>query len=1523
MKRKLFTLLAAAALGGVFTQGAAAQQVPLGRVSSAETATAQRHADKARAAMALEMVPRLKAGSLTGHGFPQTRPYVAPVAVPMQANGKITSADAQKIYGGAIYADTWTSDYQPVGIYAFDKTDGSTLQPVKVGEDYVVTGGGCFANGKYYYTSYMSFMGMIMAQMYVVNFETWEIERDAYVETGAVAQDMAYDPTTGNAYGCFMNDDGDGWVFGFLNLETGKRTRLKDLDLIILSVGVSSQGDVYGVGLDGVFYKFDKRTGDRTAIGATGRRPSYSASGCFDLATDTFYWECMEADAKARLYTIDLETGAATYVTDIAQNMEMTGMFIPVPEAEDDAPAAVADLGIDFAGEALSGYVTFTMPTMTFASEKSLTGELTYTLSVNEEEHTTATAAAGEAVRVPLTVAAPDSYRLSVTVSNSVGKSPLSQVEKWIGADVPDAVTDVKLTRNVRNGMMTLTWTAPAESVHGGYYDMGDVKYTVRRFPGNVEVAKDIAQTTFTETVEDGEGFDLYYYTVTPSFKGYSGATSESNKVGVGVQPLPYFNAIDSDDDFANLTVEDTNGDEETWIFDIIRNSARCKYSAANSYKEPMNDWLFTPAVRLSADRMYRFSARISSHRSIGTERAEIGFGNLPESAAMTVIAGPKDIKTADGIIMEGYVNVPAEGKYYFGVHGCSRADQLYLYADDLRIEEGPLLGTPGAVTDLSITPAAQGKLETSISFKAPTKTVEGTDLTAVSSITIKRNGKLVTTIENPAPGAEVKYTDSQAEQSDNVYVITAVNDNGEGYSVSKTVYVGHDRPGLPVNVTAHEQDGKVVITWEAPTKSETGGYFDPSALTYTVLRANDEAELATGLTAMTFTDDNPPLGGYRQEFFQYYVYAQSPAGYGYGQASNTVTVGTPYELPFIESFPDGRLNCDPWDVRIPEGSSGTWSITHEGQTPTAPPYDNDGGLVTFKCQEEGDSGTLVSSKIDLGNAESPVVEFRWFATKLEDCRIYVDVIVADGEMQRIGTVNYEDAPSEGWQKAQFSLDAYAGAGLPIQVAFTAKCPEGVAFVHIDNIMVKENYDYNLAVTGFNVPSRMMVGELSKIRVQVENRGKKTAKDFSVELYRDGKLEQTLEGVTTLPDGVREYVFDVTPSNTWSDNVNWHAKVVYANDQYDGDNTSAAMETRLNRPNYPAIHDLDGTAVDGKDIRLTWSEPTIGTAGGERQTETVDNYAQFSIDNFGEWTVRDADKGTTVGIASPTGSSLQYPNAGGAMAFMAFNPSAAGIPVEDESGKPTDWTPHSGDQVFASFCSNTGKNDDWLISPLLPGIEQEISFWVKSLTADYGFERYEVYYSTTGIEPADFQIIGGLRSAPVQWYEEKVTLPEGARYFAIRCVSEDAYIFMVDDISFYASDSYTGELSLMGYNVYRDDVCLTAEPIMELEYTDTPDDTAFHNYAVTVVYDKGESAYSNILRISTLAVDGISADSVSVTGGHGNIVIAGAADMQVAVYAADGRTVTSFTGTGRDEVSVAAGVYVVSAGKKSCKVIVR
>ena len=1520
MKTKLFAYLATALVAAFMAASslpAAAQQND--RVNPRQTAQASRHARKAARSIAIESVPRLKPGTMRSRHRSAPRSY-QPQKNLLNAPAGVTTAQSGRIYGGAIFADTWTSDNQPVGIYSFQKTDGSTLASEVLGDEYVVTGGGAYANGKYHFISYMQFMGMILANMYTVDFETWEVEKTIGVQPGSVAQDMEYDPTTGNAYGCFMNDDADGWVFGYLNLETGQRTALKDLDIIILTVGVTQQGDVYGIGMDGMLYKFDKRTGDRTAIGDTGRRPQYSASGCIDPTTGIFYWECMEVDAKARLYTVDLTTGATTYVTDIAQNMEMTGMFIPAPEAADDAPATVSDLALSFTGTSLSGAVTFTMPERTFGSDKPLSGAISYTMSVNEEQQATGTAQPGQKVSVPLTVSQSGEYRVAVRVQNEVGPSPLVQVSGWIGNDMASEPQNVKLKRNPKDGTMTLTWDAPEGTVHGGYFDPAAVTYEVVRLPEKVTVATNLTQTSFSEVVADTEDFALYSYSVTPFFDGVEGYTAQSNQVGVGARTLPYYNAVSNETEFAEMIVEDTNNDGETWTFDAIHSMARCKYSAADNYTMPMDDWLFSPAVVLKSGRMYRISA-VANNYHIANENAELGFGSLPEGASMTVVSERYNLNTANPVTMEAYVNVESEGKYYMGVHGCSPADRLYLYAGDFSISEGPLLGTPGAVTDLSITPAAQGKLEATLSFKAPAKTVEGSDLASISSIDIYRNGKKVTSLSNVPPGSQQKYVDTAAEQSDNLYRIIAVNDKGEGYVVERNVYVGHDRPGVPVNIRAQEQNGNVVLTWEAPTKSETGGYFDPATLTYTVVRGNDEAELAVDLTTMTFTDENPPLGGFRQEFFQYWVYAKSPAGYGYGAPSNMVTVGEAYPVPFIETFPDGKISCGPWDVRMPEESTANWGVYHEGSSPTVIPYDNDGGMVGFAPGDEGGEGTLVSPKFTLEGCSDPTVQFYYYDHQMEAASIQVLACANDGELQNVGTANLSTGSSGGWKKASFDLSEFAGEK-GVQIAFTANSPEGMGIIYIDNIVVRQSYDYNLTAGALEAPQRMMSGETSKISVTVENTGRKTAKGFSIQLYRNGTLEQTLEGATTLPDKSRTYVFDVTPLNIWPDEIQWYAKIVYENDQYADDNTTATKTTTLTRPNYPAITDLEADMNDDGTVRLTWSEPTIGAAGGEQTVEDVENYQQFSIDNFGDWTVRDSDGSATYGIADNMGGQLQYPNASMPMAFIAFNPSAVGIPTANADGSDTGWAPHSGYQMFASFAATSGKNDDWLISPLLPGIEQEISFYVKSVTSQYGFEKYEVYYSTTGIEKNDFKIIGDLRSAPVVWTQEKVTLPEGTRYFAIRCVSEDCYAFLLDDITYYASSTYTGELALIGYNVYRDDSRLTGEPIMEQEYSEAIDENP-HRYAVTVVYDKGESAYSNVVEVNSSGIAGIGSDGVRVSAHNGIIMVDGADGRTVRICSTGGSVVSMFIGGQHDEISLHAGIYMVTVGRNTFKVMVR
>ena len=84
-------------------------------------------------------------------------------------------------------------------------------------------------------------------------------------------------------------------------------------------------------------------------------------------------------------------------------------------------------------------------------------------------------------------------------------------------------------------------------------------------------------------------------------------------------------------------------------------------------------------------------------------------------------------------------------------------------------------------------------------------------------------------------------------------------------------------------------------------------------------------------------------------------------------------------------------------------------------------------------------------------------------------------------------------------------------------------------------------------------------------------------------------------------------------------------------------------------------------------------------------------------------------------------------------AYQVFNPSMT-------SPKLTysDWQTYNGDQMLVCFSTENPTNDDWLISPLLSGKKQNISFMAKTVDATWGKEKIEIWYSTTGTDAADF-----------------------------------------------------------------------------------------------------------------------------------------------------------------------------------------
>ncbi len=113
--------------------------------------------------------------------------------------------------------------------------------------------------------------------------------------------------------------------------------------------------------------------------------------------------------------------------------------------------------------------------------------------------------------------------------------------------------------------------------------------------------------------------------------------------------------------------------------------------------------------------------------------------------------------------------------------------------------------------------------------------------------------------------------------------------------------------------------------------------------------------------------------------------------------------------------------------------------------------------------------------------------------------------------------------------------------------------------------------------------------------------------------------------------------------------------------------------------------------------------------------------------------------------------------------------------------------PCSGEKYGVSFASFNPPNDDWLISPLLtmPESGSSLTMQVQSISDLFGLELYEVCVSTTDNDPSSFTVVASGEAPAEEWGEVTVDLSayDGQDiYVAIHCVSNDAWLFLVDDI---------------------------------------------------------------------------------------------------------------------------------------------
>lgn len=958
---------------------------------------------------------------------------------------------------------------------------------------------------------------------------------------------------------------------------------------------------------------------------------------------------------------------------------------------------------------------------------------------------------------------------------------------------------------------------------------------------------------------------------------------------------VPYNNTFESKPEQEQAVIYDANKDARTFEFtDIGGNiAARAIYSQLTA----MDDYIVFPGLDLKAGKTYKVSVDARSHSQYYSERFEIIAGKEAKVSQLNIpVIAPTDITTEQfTTISNPNFTVAEDGRYYLALHGISDIYKYYLYIDNFSVVESDP-NSLSTISGLSLTADETGRNVATLSFTMPSTTVAGATIAdAKIKAVVKRNDEPLALDGDGfyAPGQKIVITDNVPSPGNYTYIITATNSDGLNASdpVKCSAYIGEDVPVQIGNLTAADKNSKVRFAWEAPTAGINKGVVVTENLTYNIYPVKlvefmgnffpqvvFDSPYATGVKGTEAEIDYDTNEG--EHTFTYFAVSAISAGGESDIAFTNIITGQPYPLPIRESAVGNQLN--------------NWWATYND--PVTDYYDDAGfSYGTYASDNDNASFGMVmvapgwmtfeSGKIDLAGAAHPIVSVDY--ASIVGATLKIIAVTPDGETEL-------KSVATGPDYANLTVPLTDFVGQPwIRVIFRGEfATYDDNTLYLDNIKIHNQLSRNLTLTALSVPQDIHPGEEFNVVATIENSGVEAVDGYTTELYLNGSVIKTAEGTALAPGTAIAVEFPLSVNIMSPTELAYRAVVNYADDEDASDNASETMTAKISVPAYPTVTDLSAAAIEG-GVKLWWSAPETENMHAAPITDSFEQYESFALNKAGDWTFVDVDGdlGTYTIDGGPN-----FPNSGEAMAFIVFDASFDGL--NETFGA------HTGKQYMAAFSDVDGNNDDWMISPELSGDAQTVTFFARSYFDTYGLESFDFLCSSTDKDIESFTRIGGDDAVPSShngtqpiWEKYSFDLPAGTKYFAIRCTSADQFIFEVDDVTFIPANGAAIELSILGYNVYRDCQLITDTPVAAPGFEDLAPADGTHTYVVTTVYDKGESNISNEAVITTSGIETIEAGTMKIAGD---------------IYSVDGRLVRkNASGT----AGLAPGVYLVDGHK--------
>jgi len=1351
-----------------------------------------------------------------------------------------------------------------------------------------------------------------------------------------VMYDTAYDPTTYNlVYGWMgklpASNDNIGWYK--LDMAIPSFTLISQPQIEVRGVACSDKGQYYAIAADGKLYKVAKETGIFTEVGNTGARSEFRTTAAYDELSGNIFYVTVNEEGSS-LYRIDPTTATGTKVYDFPQLIQLTNLYFGPRQAVDGAPNMPENVTLNFAPGSLKGAVEFDAPTVNYDDEKA-DGRLAYTISFTwttdpltgdeETKEYTGSASYGSHVAEYITLPEARRYTVKVRCSNEIGDGPWAQtITKWLGPDAPD--TPYSFQAAYEGGKWKLTWDAHSSTgVNGGDIDPNSVKYILTFMPEGRQVITEGGATSYEEEMPEPKEFGKYYWTcqaMTDQAKASS--IRESARFGLGTV-YPYWS-----EDFTSYTFS-TQKDALTGfqVLELAENSGEWSWNYPHWINHGFwrgvdsDSYLVLPKVYLYGGRYYTFNFVAGKMgETFGDPEIRVLLGRSPDEAGLnekvlmdrTALTKVADNNTNGEAYSLSFMP-EHDGVYYLAIHHCNKdkgatgtAGLYNLRIGGLEIMAPIIPGAPEQVQNLEALADVDGNNSVTVSFTCPRENMGGTALMSMTRAEIKRGDLMVADV--PLTGSTFKWIDSAPDMGTNTYTVTPYNNEGAGNPSTVSCYVGLSVPADVAELIAVETEtkGTVKLSWTPVDKDVNGKNL--TDVEYVIVRnTGDESVIiakelsGTGyIDVVTDGEQTPAIYG---------IIAMSSMGMSENiTASQTLLIGSPYPTPYIESIANGYSST----LLMAEVSSddGRWELFFDTDFSDLESVDQDNGFIGFYSNLIGTQGALTTGRIAIPRElENPVLSFYYYLMPQGENTIQALISTDDSpEYELLSTFKAGSSDGPGWQVCAMDMTPYLGKTIRIRLVATTISH---TYTLLDRLALYSMANVDINNVTVSAPEKSALNEEIEVTVGYMNAASKPAKGYKVSLLRDGDKIAEVDGDEIgICERGKVTFKDVIPQ-TAGDVVKYEAKVEISGDENMGDNISRyPADVAITKPELPVATGLTADKLSETEVDLKWSAPDMNTRPRETVTEGFEGHTTGDTEING-WLNIDRD-GRAIGFGGS--SNIEFPG-------LVANESPAPWLAVNTTENNCD--PAHGGDVFMGACYliDSSTNDDWLISPELSGHAQTISVWTRSYTNYYGGDRIEILYSDGSRDPKDFVSADTYTYVPVEWTEMKVELPEGAKYFAIRCTSIYQIMLCVDDVTYSPKGASFVAMNLLGYNIWRNGKKINETLVTEPAFKDiVPNNSDSFSYQVTAVYDLGESGASNKVNVGkSSSVSNIDQDNAMVYVSDDAIVVKNAGDCAVSVNHIDGRVVYKDHGDARIEVAPA--IYVVTVGSKAVKVIVR